>query len=80
VGFGDYHPISNNERILTAVVLMFGVCIFSLLMDTFLEIIKGLKVLNEDLEDGDNLTRFFFLLQRFNNGIPLNHKWKLKVE
>lgn len=80
MGFGDYHPISNNERLLTAVILMFGVCIFSLLMDTFLEIIRGLQILNADLDDGDNLTRFFVLLKRFNKGKPLNEKWKDEVE
>ena len=32
VGFGDYYPITNNERILGAFVLLGGVAIFSYTM------------------------------------------------
>jgi len=32
VGFGDLNPRSNSERILTAVILLFGVAIFSYIL------------------------------------------------
>ena len=32
VGFGDYHPRSDIERIVGAVILFFGVAIFSIFM------------------------------------------------
>lgn len=59
VGFGDYHPISNNERLFCAFILLTGVLIFSYLMDTFLTVIDGLQEIDKDLNDGDNLTKFF---------------------
>jgi len=39
VGFGDYHPRSNSERLLVAFVLLFGVAIFSYIMGIFIEIL-----------------------------------------
>ncbi len=42
VGFGDYHPFSNNERLLCAFILISGVLVFSYLMDYFLGVINGL--------------------------------------
>ena len=32
VGFGDYYPISDEERIVYSFVLLFGVALFSLFM------------------------------------------------
>lgn len=29
IGFGDYHPISNAERLISTFMLLFGVSIFS---------------------------------------------------
>ena len=61
-------------------MLVSGVCIFSFLMDTFLGIITGLKELDQDLDDGDNLTRFFGVLKRFNKGKEINQSTKEKIE
>ena len=49
-------------------------------MDTFLGIITGLQELDQDLDDGDNLTRFFGVLKRFNKGKEINHTIKEKIE
>jgi hypothetical protein len=68
VGFGDICPISDLERILGAIILLFGVSVFSLIMNNFIEILDRFNNLNSDLGDGDNLTKFFSLLQRFNEG------------
>ena len=38
VGLGDMHPRNDYERILTALVLLFGVAIFSFVMGNFIEI------------------------------------------
>ena len=40
VGFGDYYPISNEERIAGAIMLLSGVAMFSYLMGQFLEVLK----------------------------------------
>lgn len=39
VGFGDYRPESDAERLLFVAVLMFGVAIFSYIMGNFIEIL-----------------------------------------
>ena len=62
VGFGDFHPRSDFERIMIAVVLLFGVAIFSLVMDNFIDILKSAKKLVQSFNDEDALSRFFGLL------------------
>ena len=39
VGFGDFHPRSNNERLICALILLFGVAIFSMIMGDFIDIL-----------------------------------------
>lgn len=80
VGFGDYHPWSEEERILCAFVLMWGVSIFSYIMGTFIQIIEDQRILENDLDDGDNLSRFISVLTNYNYRKPLNKKFKKKLE
>jgi hypothetical protein len=40
VGFGDYNPRSDFERIFIALMLLFGVAIFSYIMGNFIEILE----------------------------------------
>ena len=72
VGFGDLYPISNAERILCTIILLFGVAIFSYIMGIFIEMLDNFKLVNEDLDEGDELARFFGLLCKFNNGKIFN--------
>lgn len=39
VGFGDYNPRGNIERLICAFILLFGVAIFSYIMGNFIEIL-----------------------------------------
>jgi hypothetical protein len=39
VGFGDFNPRSNSERLFCAFILLFGVAIFSYIMGIFIEIL-----------------------------------------
>ena len=71
VGFGDYHPRSDEERAICAIILLLGVAIFSYFMGVLFEIIDNFRKLNDDLDEGDNLTRFFGLLRKFNNNAPV---------
>lgn len=43
VGFGDYHPRSDNERLFIAFVLLCGVSIFSFIMGNFIAILNQFK-------------------------------------
>jgi hypothetical protein len=74
VGFGDYHPRSNVERVLTAFILLFGVAVFSYCMGTFVEILQAFQELNKDFDQGDELTMFLQIFQRFNGGKALPNK------
>ena len=80
VGFGDYNPRSNIERIVCAFILLFGVAIFSYIMGNFITIIDQYQKFNEELEDGDNLSKFFGTLRKFNNQIPFDLQLKREVE
>ena len=39
VGFGDYAPRSDTERLFVSMILLFGVAIFSYMMGIFIEIL-----------------------------------------
>lgn len=80
VGFGDYNPRSDGERLICAMILLFGVAIFSYIMGTFIEILGDYQSLNADLDDGDSLTQFFLLLQKFNEDAPLAEPLRNRIE
>ena len=67
VGFGDLHPKTDFERLFIAFGLMFGVCIFSYLMGTFLEMLERYRNHNDSNEEADSLSKFFGILKRFNH-------------
>jgi hypothetical protein len=66
VGFGDYHPRGDIERLFGAFLLLFGVAIFSYILSILKEIMNDIKNFNAELDDGDNLSRFFGIMQQFN--------------
>lgn len=53
IGFGDYHPRNNVERIIILITLLFGVMIFSIIMQMFLEVIDALNMVEKENEDAD---------------------------
>ncbi len=76
VGFGDYHPISNSERLVTCFLLLFGVAIFSWIMGDFIQILDQFQMINAELDEGDKLSKFLGLMKRFNAGKDLSEKFK----
>ena len=81
VGFGDYHPRSNFERVYCAMILLFGVAIFSYIMGNFIDILSEFKEFHKDIGDGDNLSKFFGTMKYFNGQkvIPLELKNKIEA-
>lgn len=71
VGFGDYHPRGNLERVCGAFILLSGVAIFSYIMGNFIQILEEMKAFARDLEDADNLAKFFGTMKHFNNLVPV---------
>ena len=68
VGFGDYHPITDSERLASAFVLLFGVAMTSFIMENLNGMISNLYSLQADFEKHNELSLFFGTLERFNNG------------
>ena len=68
IGFGDFKPIADEERICIIFVFLFGGLIFSYFMGIFIEILQKFEKLHKDLDDGDELERFFGLMKHLNNG------------
>lgn len=42
-GFGDLVPLNNAERVVCAFIMLFGVALFSLVLNWFLDIINVFK-------------------------------------
>lgn len=80
VGFGDFHPVNDAERALCSLVLMIGVTMFTYIMANFIEILSSFKQLNSSFDDGENLTKWFGLLKKFNNGRMFSIQMKVKIE
>ena len=59
VGFGDYYPVSDVERLIAIPFFLFGVMIFSCVMDNFIEILNIIMLIDYDHEEGDKLEKFF---------------------
>lgn len=66
VGFGDFHPHSDAERLFTAFGLLFGVSVFSYIMTEFIEMVERFDKRNDDCQ-GLELNKFFGLLKELNN-------------
>jgi potassium voltage-gated channel Eag-related subfamily H protein 8 len=80
VGYGDFKPISNSERLIGSFILLFGVAVFSFIMGNFIEMLMEFKVVTADNEDNASLTRWFGLLARFNKGRPLSKEMQFKID
>lgn len=81
VGFGDFNPRSDQERLLCIVVLLLGVGIFGQILNNFLEIIEKFNKLEEEIDDGDMLSMFFDCLKkRYNYDIEIDKEQKRKIE
>ena len=65
VGFGDFNPRSDPERIFMAFGMLAGVAVFSFFMSEFIDIVTQLMLPPAD-GDEDELAKFFSLLKRFN--------------
>lgn len=65
---------------MVAIILLFGVAIFSFVMGNFIEILDTFRSVNDDMDDGYNLFRFFGLLKQFNNGRIIDFKMKICIE
>ena len=80
VGFGDFNPRSDVERLACAFVLFFGVAIFSYIMGNFIGILDSFKDFNAELDYGDELSKFFGTIKKFNRNEPIDLNLKRNIE
>ncbi|CDW76967.1 cation channel family protein [Stylonychia lemnae] len=80
VGYGDYHAVSDSERVVCSIILLFGVAVFSFIMGNFIEILMSFKIVTAQNEESENLTKWLGLLARFNKGRPLPKEMIRKIE
>jgi hypothetical protein len=71
VGYGDYFPISNNERIIAVIIMLGGVAFFSYIMGNFIEIISNYEKKMGVVDKSGDLHNWLILLTRFTNSQPL---------
>lgn len=62
VGFGDFHPVNNFERLLCAIIILFGNAIFGFIIGMFNEMISEMKSFESEMEDAEALNSFFTLI------------------
>lgn len=67
IGFGDIVPKNSIERIMCSFMLLFGVAIFSYVMNNFLDLVKEYKFYVGEFDEGDELNKFFGTMKKFNN-------------
>jgi len=72
VGFGDYNPRSDFERLFISVMLVSGVAIFSYIMGVFIDILSQYEIMTKDIDDHENLSKFFGMIKHFNKYKPIN--------
>lgn len=81
VGFGDFNPRSDSERLFCILILLLGVAIFGLILGNFDEIIRRFHNLDHEFENEDELNKFFDTLKhQYNDGIDFNIDLRRKFE
>jgi hypothetical protein len=80
VGFGDYHPENEIECMICAFILLFGVAIFSYFMGNCIKILRECIYFFQEDDFGEELTKFFGTLKKFNASKPIDHDLKYQIE
>ena len=59
IGFGDYTPISDIEKVLGIGLFLIGSIVFAFLMGVFIKLLKKFLNLDIEFDDSENLNFFF---------------------
>jgi len=71
VGYGDYYPITDIERVASVIIMLACVAIFSFIMSSFMEIIANYQKKMGTPDIQESLALWFISLERFNKGTPM---------
>ena len=77
VGLGDYHPKNNMERLMSAMIMLFGVMVTSFLIENFNQMLDLLKTFNDTYNDNQMLALFLGTMKKFNNEAPLRNSERI---
>lgn len=80
VGYGDYYPVSNVERIVAVGIMLGGVAFFSYIMGNFIEIITNYEKKMGVVDQSGDLHNWMMLLTRFTNNQPLPQSLTSQIE
>jgi hypothetical protein len=71
VGYGDYYPISNIEKVASVIIMLACVATFSFIINSFMEIIRNYnkKMGTPDIQEP--LANWLVSLERYNKGTPM---------
>ena len=65
VGYGDFYPISSQERFVTLIVQLGGVAFFSYIMGNFIEIVANYEAKVGPADQSGDLHNWLILLTRY---------------
>ena len=51
VGFGDFYPVSDLERVVGGLIILFGVALFGIIINEFLEMVSKIQELMNEPQD-----------------------------
>ena len=71
VGFGDYNPKSEMERVLCAFIFLAGVSTFSYIMNELIAILLEVETVSKTNEEREALSKWMGMLTHFNRNKPL---------
>jgi len=71
IGYGDYYPISRNEKLVGIIFMLVGIVFFSQIMGSFIEIISNYDKRMGSVDRSTELHNWMTLLTRFTNNKPL---------
>ena len=80
VGYGDYVPFSNAERIYIIFVQLIGVSFYSYIMGNFIEVISSYEKKVGIVDKGSELENWLTFLTRFNGNKPLDKELVDEIE
>ena len=67
VGYGDYSPISIAEKLIGSMIQLLGVSFFSVLMNSFIDVVLSMKSTNRFNECENNLQNWFTEIKKIKN-------------
>jgi len=72
VGLGDFYPVTNFERLVGSVFLFCGFIVMSLVTGILLESADKVTELFAEIEEQEQLDKFFALLKAYNKNYDLD--------